>query len=80
VEENNAEEIVQLVDFEEEGYCKKETLENEHVEENDADELVQLVDFKEEGYCEEETLENEYMEKNDVEESDILENDAQEVV
>jgi hypothetical protein len=36
------------VDFEEDGYCEEETLENEHVEENDAKELVQLVDFEEE--------------------------------
>jgi hypothetical protein len=48
VEENTAEEIVQLVDFEEEGYCE-EASENEHVEENVAEELVQLVDFEEEG-------------------------------
>jgi hypothetical protein len=48
VEENTAEEIVQLVDFEEEGHCE-EASENEHVEENVAEELVQLVDFEEEG-------------------------------
>jgi hypothetical protein len=36
-EENVAEEIVQLVDFEE-GQCE-ETLENEHVEENVAEEI-----------------------------------------
>jgi hypothetical protein len=46
VEENTAEELIQLVDFEEEGQCE-ETLENEHMEENVADELIQLVDFKE---------------------------------
>jgi hypothetical protein len=48
VEENTAEEIVQLVDFKEEGYCE-EASENEHVEENVVEELVQLVDFEEEG-------------------------------
>jgi hypothetical protein len=37
------------VDFEEEGWCEEETLENEHMEENDANEVVQLVDFGEEG-------------------------------
>jgi hypothetical protein len=46
VEENDVEELVQLVDFEDEGYCE-EASENEHVEENDAEELVQLVDFEE---------------------------------
>jgi hypothetical protein len=40
VEENDAEELIQLVDFEEEGKCEEETLKNEHVEENDAEELV----------------------------------------
>jgi hypothetical protein len=45
VEENDFEEPIQLVDFEEEGYCEEQTLENEHVDENDAEELVQLVDF-----------------------------------
>jgi hypothetical protein len=45
---NAAEELVQLVDFEEEGYCE-ETSENEHVEENIAKEIVQLVDFEDEG-------------------------------
>jgi hypothetical protein len=49
VEENAAEELVQLMDFEEEGYCEVETSENEHVEENTAEELFQLMDFKEEG-------------------------------
>jgi hypothetical protein len=29
-----------FMDFEEEGWCEAETLENEHVEENDAEELV----------------------------------------
>jgi hypothetical protein len=38
-----------LLDFEEEGWCEEETLENEHVEENAAEELVRLVDFEEEG-------------------------------
>jgi hypothetical protein len=42
VEENIAEELVQLVNFEEE-----ETSENDHVEENVVEELVQLVDFEE---------------------------------
>jgi hypothetical protein len=46
VEENDAEELVQLVDFEEEGQCE-ETSENDHVEANDAEELAQLVDFLE---------------------------------
>jgi hypothetical protein len=46
-DENDAEELVQLVDFEEEGYCE-EALENELVE-NYFEELVQLVDFEEEG-------------------------------
>jgi hypothetical protein len=49
VKENIAEEHVQLVDFEEEGYYKHDTLETDHVEENVVDELVQLVDFEEEG-------------------------------
>jgi hypothetical protein len=49
VEENDDEELVQLVDFEEEGLCEEETSENIHVEENAAEELVQLVDFEEEG-------------------------------
>jgi hypothetical protein len=48
VEENDAEQLVQLVDFEEEGQCEEETLKNEHVEENDVEELVQLVNFEEE--------------------------------
>jgi hypothetical protein len=39
VEENDAEELVQLVDFEVEGQCE-ETSENEHVRENDVEELV----------------------------------------
>jgi hypothetical protein len=29
-----------FMDFEEEGWCEAETLENEHVVENDAEELV----------------------------------------
>jgi hypothetical protein len=37
VEENDAEELVQLVDFEE-GLCEEEALENDHVEENNANE------------------------------------------
>jgi hypothetical protein len=41
VEENVAEELVQLVNFEE------ETSENDHVEENVVEELAQLVDFGE---------------------------------
>jgi hypothetical protein len=49
VEENDDEELVQLVDFEEEGLCEEETIENEHAEENNVEELVQLVDFEEEG-------------------------------
>jgi hypothetical protein len=48
VEENVAEELVQLMDFEEEGQCE-ETSENEHVGENTAEKLVQLMDFEEEG-------------------------------
>jgi hypothetical protein len=48
VEQNGAKELVQLVDFEEEGQCE-EISENEHVEENAAEKLVQLVDFEEEG-------------------------------
>jgi hypothetical protein len=47
MEENVAEELVQLVDFNE-GQCK-ENSENEYVEENIAEELIQLVDFEEEG-------------------------------
>jgi hypothetical protein len=43
VEENVAEEFVQLVDFEEDGYCEEETSENKQVEESIAEELVQLV-------------------------------------
>jgi hypothetical protein len=39
VEENVAEELVQLVDFEE-GYYEEETLENDPEEENDAQEVV----------------------------------------
>jgi hypothetical protein len=38
VEENDADELVQLVDFKEEGYCEEETLENEYVEKNDVEE------------------------------------------
>jgi hypothetical protein len=38
VEENAAEEFVQLVDFEEGEYCE-ETIENEHVEENIIEEM-----------------------------------------
>jgi hypothetical protein len=49
VEENAAEELVQLMDFEEEGWCEEETLENEHVEENVTEDIVQLVDFEEKG-------------------------------
>jgi hypothetical protein len=49
VEENDDEELVQLVDFEEEGFCEEETIENEHAEENNVEELIQLVDFEEEG-------------------------------
>jgi hypothetical protein len=45
VEENDAEELVQLVDFDE-GWCEEETMRNDHVEENDDEELVQL-DFEE---------------------------------
>jgi hypothetical protein len=48
VEENATEELIQLVDFEEEGYCA-EASEIEHVEENVVEELIQLVDFEEEG-------------------------------
>jgi hypothetical protein len=41
VVENEAEEHVQLVDFEEkEGSCEEETLKNKHVMENDVEELV----------------------------------------
>jgi hypothetical protein len=47
VVENEAEELMQLVYFEEEGQCEEGTLENEHVVENDIEELVQLVDFEE---------------------------------
>jgi hypothetical protein len=46
VEENAADELIQLMDFEEEGQCE-ETSENEHVKENIADDLVQSVDFEE---------------------------------
>jgi hypothetical protein len=46
VEENAAEELVQLMDFKEEGQCE-ETSENEHVKENIADDLVQWMDFEE---------------------------------
>jgi hypothetical protein len=49
VKENDDEELIQLVDFEEERWCEEETSENEHVEENAAEELVQLVNFQDEG-------------------------------
>jgi hypothetical protein len=48
VEENVAEDLVHVVDFEDKGLCE-EASENEHVEENIDEELVQLVDFEEEG-------------------------------
>jgi hypothetical protein len=37
------------VEFEEEGQCEEETLDNEHAEENIAEELVRLMNFEEEG-------------------------------
>jgi hypothetical protein len=46
VVENETEERVHLVDFEDKEECEEETLENENVVENDAEDLVQLVDFK----------------------------------
>jgi hypothetical protein len=49
VKENAAKELVQLMDFEEEGQYEEKTSENEHVEENISKELVQLMDFEEEG-------------------------------
>jgi hypothetical protein len=49
VEENSSEDLVQLMDFDEEGYYEEETLENEHVEENAAEDLVLLMDFEEDG-------------------------------
>jgi hypothetical protein len=48
VEENVAEELVQLLHFEEEGWCE-EVSDNEDVEENVAEEVIQLVDFEEDG-------------------------------
>jgi hypothetical protein len=44
VEENVAEELVQLMDFEEEGQCE-ETSENEHVGENTAEKLCSVDGF-----------------------------------
>jgi hypothetical protein len=45
VVENDVEELVQLVDFEE-WHCEEETLKQQHVVQNDAEELDQLVDFR----------------------------------
>jgi hypothetical protein len=62
VVENETEERVHLVDFEDKEECEEETLENENVVENDAEDLVQLVDFEEmQWWCEE---------------IDVVENDA----
>jgi hypothetical protein len=45
VVENDAEELVQLVDFEEEWCCEEET----NIVENDAQKVLLVVDFEEEG-------------------------------